>query len=162
MCLSGGLRYGLMRDSAHARADPAPEPRPVFEKGVGICGADLLPTDPEGLLASSSAAVVMQRSVIGMSSRALRAGHSLHPSIAHYHALRNTPQHAGSPVQQSCSLKVLARLLHRTPSCSPGSNAPPVVVCSDTATLELVPVPRRRTSRLRPRDPSSCIRHHYQ
>ena len=40
---------------AHARAELGSDTRRVFEKGVGSCGADLLPADPPGLLASSSA-----------------------------------------------------------------------------------------------------------
>ena len=39
---------------------------------------------------------------------------------------------------------------------APSRSAPPAVVCSDSATLEPVPGPRRSTSCLRPTDPSSC------
>ena len=47
----------------HARAEPDSDPRPGFEKGVGSCGADLLADDPEGLLASASAAKDTGRSL---------------------------------------------------------------------------------------------------
>ena len=67
------------------------------------------------------------------------------------------------PSKRDCSLSRRSFTLAWNSSGQPRVHvAPPVVVCSDTATLELVPVPRRRTSRLRPCEPSSCTRPRYQ
>ena len=106
---------------AHARAELGSEPRPRFEKGVGICGADLLTADMAGLDSSSAA---LQHSVchkrIGPRSMSM--------------AGQLGSEHDGELM----------------------SAAPPAVVCSESATLEPVPGPRRSTSRLLSAEPSSC------
>jgi len=77
-----GWRCCEVRYGAHGRAASASEPRPVFEKGVGICGADLLPADPEGLLASSSAVPSCSTASVGIHLSVQRV-YSFYLSIAH-------------------------------------------------------------------------------